>query len=75
MKARGKERIRDWRRQVPWPLLVNGKLVCRMVVDFEVHYVDGRVEYVEVKGMQTDVYRLKLKLLRALFPEINYVIV
>ena len=34
----------------------------KYVPDFEVIYTDGRVEVVDVKGMQTDVFRMKCKL-------------
>ena len=41
-----------------------GKTVraIKYVPDFEVIYTDGRVEVVDVKGMQTDVFRMKCKL-------------
>lgn len=74
-KARGKDRVLDWFGQWPIPLVVNGVLVCKMIADFLVVYADGREEFVEVKGMQTPVYRLKVKLLKALFPRIQYRIV
>jgi len=34
----------------------------KYVPDFEVIYTDGRVEVVDVKGMRTDVFRMKCKL-------------
>ena len=41
-----------------------GKIMraIKYVPDFEVIYTDGRVEVVDVKGMQTDVFRMKCKL-------------
>ena len=62
--------IVGWERQVDIPLVVNGKKVCKMVADF---LVDG--EYVEVKGVKTAAYNIKLKLLKALYPDIRYRIV
>jgi hypothetical protein len=38
-------------------------------------YPDGPSEYIEIKGAETDIWRLKVKLLRALLPEINYRVV
>jgi hypothetical protein len=61
--------IRDLRTQVEFPLHVNGQLICTYVADFvylEPH--QGRwVEVVEdFKGMRTDTYRLKKRLMSAL---------
>ena len=39
-----------------------GKKVCDYYVDFKVKYTDGRVEYVEVKGWATELWKLKKKL-------------
>lgn len=51
--------------QVPYRLVVNGQLVCRYLADFR--YVrEGRVVTEDAKGYRTPVYRLKVKLLRAL---------
>jgi hypothetical protein len=38
--------------------------------DFRVTYADGRVEVVDVKGVKTPVFKLKLKLMKALYPDI-----
>lgn len=53
----------------------NGKAVRKIeyVADFEVEYASGRTEIVDVKGMKTDVYRLKKKLFEYKYP--NYEIV
>lgn len=67
MHAQGKERVESWERQIPFKLRVNGFLICTYKVDFLVRYADGRRELVEVKGMQTDVFKLKLKLFKATF--------
>lgn len=52
-------------------LKVNGVLVCRYYVDFKIILSDGSVEYHEVKGFETEIYRLKKKLFLALLPEIE----
>jgi phenylpropionate dioxygenase-like ring-hydroxylating dioxygenase large terminal subunit len=74
LKARGKDRIKSWTRQVTLPLEVNGQLICKHRVDFEITHVNDSTEFVEVKGMLTPEYKLKLKLLRALYPDIKYTI-
>lgn len=47
--------VRMFLRQVPFHLPGGTKLV----VDFEIHEADGRVRYVDVKGRETPVFRLK----------------
>lgn len=71
---RGRD-IKSWRRQVPLRLEVNGTLVCKHLVDFEVTHNDGTIGYVERKGHPTRDWKLKLKLLRALHPDIKYTVV
>ena len=60
--------VRDLRRQVRVPLVVNGVKVCVWVADAV--YFDaatGRVEWEDTKGYRTRAYRLKAKLFRAIF--------
>lgn len=64
-----KERVQAWERQVAMPMLVNGKLICTAFIDFRVIYADGRIEYHEIKGFRTQIWALKEKLFRALYPE------
>jgi hypothetical protein len=61
-------RVVDVKRQVKMDLSVNGKHIAFWYVDFEVTFGDGRVELHEVKGFDTEVYRLKKKLFDALYP-------
>lgn len=50
---------------------VNGKHICNYFVDFKVVLKDKSVEFHEVKGFETDVWRLKWKLTGALLDEIE----
>lgn len=59
--------IKDWKRQVKISLDVNGYHICNYFIDFVITHNDGVLEYVEVKGFSTDVWRLKWKLFEALF--------
>lgn len=70
-------RIKWWRRQVPVELIVNDTKVCKLIVDFLFQYPDGQQEYHEVKSpaTKTPVYNLKLRLLRALHPQLTYRII
>lgn len=40
----------------------------KLVVDFQVFYADGRHEFLEVKGMETKDYRIKLTLFEQFYP-------
>lgn len=59
------DRVSHYNRQVPFQITVNGKKICKYLADFEVFYVDGRKEIVDVKGVRTNVYTLKKKLVEA----------
>lgn len=62
--------VASFEMQKPYTLLdkfphpKTGKTIraIKYMPDFEVIYTDGRVEVVDVKGMQTDVFRMKCKL-------------
>jgi hypothetical protein len=54
--------IESWERQVKIELTAHGKHICDYWIDFKVYYPNGEVEYVEVKGVETPVWRLKWKL-------------
>ena len=51
-------------------IYVKGKKICNYYVDFKVVLPDGLVEFHEVKGFETDLWRLKWKLAQALLEEI-----
>jgi hypothetical protein len=74
-KAIGVDRIASWRPQVSVKLEVNGKLICRYIVDFLVTHADGHEEWIEVKGFETPEWKLKDKLFRAIFPDRKLTIV
>lgn len=77
MKKAGE--IKDWDRQIPISLEVNGYRICRYYVDFRVFHKDDTIELIEVKGFETDVFRLKRKLLEATYlkenPNVRYTVV
>jgi hypothetical protein len=60
--------------QPRFPLIVNGKKVCVYVADFAYLDNDGNrvVEDVKSKATVTPLYRVKLKLLMALQPELDH---
>lgn len=73
LKAAGK--ILDWSRQVRIPLVVNGTVVCHMVIDFCISQNDGQQEFHEIKGWSAPEFKLKLKLFKAIFPKATYKLV
>ena len=44
------------------------------VADFLITYPDGRVEVIDVKGMETDVFKIKAKMFRHFYPHLRLVI-
>lgn len=58
--------IRELRLQVPFPVEINGRRICKYIADFT--YLDAAGPIIEdVKGYRTDIYRLKKKLVEALY--------
>lgn len=62
--------IKDWKRQIKFPFVINGIKICTYYADFLVEMNDGTQEVHEVKGRMTDVARIKLLLFEALYPDI-----
>lgn len=58
--------ISNLRRQVPFALVVNRMLICQYFGDF-VYERDGREVVEDAKGMRTETYRLKKKLMLAIY--------
>lgn len=70
--------IKSFDRQVNLDLEVNGYVVCQYRIDFIIHHNDDTLEYVETKGVATDVWKLKWKLFEALFcdkPDVKLTVV
>lgn len=63
--------IRNLDLQPKFPMIVNGVKVCTYIADAA--YFENNARVIEdVKGVKTPVYRLKRKLLLALFPGIDH---
>ena len=68
--------IADLKLQPKFDCIINGKKICTYKADFEYLLVDeigpqGQISYYvveDVKGFKTPVYRLKKKMVEALFP-------
>lgn len=61
--------ISDLRCQVPFPIRVNGVLICKYIADFTYTTKSGKVVE-DTKGYRNSVYRLKAKLMKAFGVEI-----
>ena len=59
--------IRDLEVHPQFPIKVNGRKICRYIADFRFTLADGSVIVEDVKGVETDVFRLKAKLFGALY--------
>ena len=61
------DRVVSIEEQVPYKIDINGKHICTYLLDFKVEYGDGRVELVDVKGIATDMYKIKKKMVEAYY--------
>lgn len=59
------EKVISVEYQRPFPLHVNGALICTYIADFVVTYGDGQTKVIDAKGVLTPVYKLKKKLMLA----------
>lgn len=59
--------IKGYERQVNFRIAVNEHPICGYRADFVVEQMDGTKEIHEVKGFATEVFRLKWKLMEALY--------
>ena len=62
-------------RQHKISLDVNGVHIANYFIDFKVYYCDGHVEYHEVKGAETMLWRMKWKLSKAMYPDRKFVLI
>lgn len=65
--AEGDYRISDLELQPKFPIVVNDIHIANYFADFRYKDSQGSTIVVDVKGMKTDVYRLKKKLVEAIY--------
>ena len=53
---------------------IDGKHITTHIVDFLITLNDGRQKFVECKGFATELWRVKMKLTEALYPETEYLV-
>jgi hypothetical protein len=67
--------IKDFTRQVVLPLNVNGFLICKIILDFQIINPDGSIIFVDIKGfdkktgkfISTSDWKIKRKLAEAIY--------
>jgi hypothetical protein len=73
-RVKAKE-VKEWIPQFKLDLRVNGCHITNYFIDFKVIFADGHEEYHEVKGYETDVWKMKWDLSKALFPDYTFVLI
>jgi len=61
--------LREWKRQVPIDLVVNGVKICTYKIDFLEIDKNGGEMWTETKGAETAEWRIKWKLFDAIHPD------
>lgn len=61
-----------FKRQVRMPIIVNGVKICIYIADWRVQFLNEkgaveRTEFWDFKGVETEVFRIKAKLVKALY--------
>lgn len=63
------KKLKRWEAQIAIPMVINGKKVCTYNIDFVEYDMDDKPTFVEVKGFETAVFKLKWRLFDALYPD------
>jgi len=67
--------VKGWDAQWKIDLRINDTHIANYYVDFRVLFPDGKVEYHEVKGYETDVWKLKWKMALAIYGKEKFVLI
>lgn len=59
--------ILNWEKQFKVSIDIEGYHICNYYVDFKIEEKDGSFTLMETKGMETDLWRIKRKLLEAVW--------
>lgn len=73
MKKAGELKIVE--AQPRYRLDVNGQHICTIIPDFYLVDKDGQEHIHEVKGKEQDVWKIKWRLMKALYPEYKYQVI
>lgn len=64
--------IYDLQLQPKFPVVLKEEKICTYIGDFKYKNRESKEICEDVKGMKTPVYNLKIKLVKALYPEIEF---
>jgi hypothetical protein len=67
-------KISELKLQPKFPIEVNGIKIANYLGDFS-YFEDGKLVCEDVKGVETSTFRLKWKLVKALYPKIDFRII
>jgi hypothetical protein len=67
--------VKEWEPQYRFDIIVNGAYICRYTIDFKVTMKDDTVEFHETKGFSTESFKLRWKLVKAMYPELTFVLI
>lgn len=70
-----KGEIVSWKAQYKLPIVINNIKICTYIADFFVTFMDDIFEIHEVKGYETATFKLKWKLVQALYPDYTFVLI
>lgn len=65
------QEVESYTRQHRLDLYIGESRICSYKIDFRAVRTDGVIEYIEVKGLPTEVWKLKWKMTQALFDELT----
>ncbi len=65
--------IYDLKRQVPYDLIVNGKLTGHYIADWTCIDADGRLSVYDAKGYRDKYYKFKKKVWEACYPSLRII--
>lgn len=72
------KKIKSWEKQKKLSLDINGKHIANYFLDFVIYYLDGSIEYLEIKSpiTCTDTWKLKWKMAQAIYidPRIKWTV-
>ena len=63
--------IEKWSGQFKLRLFMDDHFLCNYYMDFKEWHTNGDIVYTEVKGFETELWRLKWKITEALWPNIE----
>ena len=61
------KKIKDFKIQEPLDLICNGYLIGKYIMDFVIYHNDRTIEFLETKGLATDLWKYKYRTLKAMY--------